>query len=94
MSTPPPGSHRYPARKAAPVAAYHDDLPDIFEPLPFDPHVHWAIDHMGIETPGELIDDAPVVLHGDGDLRRAHAARVADDWTSLAARSHGKRGSG
>ena len=84
-STPPPGSHRSPARRTPPSAAYHDDLPDIFEALPPDPHMLWAIEYMGIETPGELIDDAPVILPGDGGLRRVRRDDPAPYRPSLPA---------
>lgn len=70
-----------PTRDAATQTArsgYHDDLPDIFEPLPAEAHLRWAFDSMGIETPGELIDDAPVVLRRDGELHRAWRTRADD----------------
>lgn len=95
MTTP----HRRPVRRALhrarpPIAGqYHDDLPDIFEPLPFDPHMHWAIEHMGIEAPGELIDDAPVILPEDRDLRRDLRDDPASYWSNLPAEP-GARGRG
>jgi hypothetical protein len=95
MSTPPSGPDPRPSLGSRPAAQYHDDLPDIFEPLPSDPHMLWAIEYMGIETPGELIDDAPVILPGDGDPGSDLRDDPASYWSSLPAepdaRSRGRR---
>lgn len=78
MSTTPrrPRGHRSHHAHPPRPARYHDDLPDVFEPLPSDPYLRRpiddrSIDYLGIETPGELIDDAPVVLRDEPRHRRA-----------------------
>lgn len=82
MSTTPRRPRGHPSRRSRPSrpAHYHDDLPDMFEPLPSDPHLHGAIDHLGIETPGELIDDAPVILPDDGERHRDYRTTLLDQY--------------